>query len=92
MFIKRIEGPRTVTLPDGSTMTRADLPPVDTRRWVVSRKAAVVKAVASGLITRDEAKARYSLSEEELGSWEQAVRNHGKKALRATAVQKYRQP
>ena len=92
MFIKRLEGPRTVTLPDGSTMSRADLPPVDTRRWVASRKAAVVKAVACGLISRDEAKARYALSEEELKGWEDAVRNHGTKALRATSIQRYRQP
>lgn len=92
MFIKRIDGPRTVTLPDGSTMTRADLPPVDTKRWVANRKAAVVKAVACGLISRDEALARYELSEEELASWETAVRKHGKSALKATALQRYRQP
>ncbi|WP_212523213.1 DUF1153 domain-containing protein [Actibacterium sp. MT2.3-13A] len=92
MFIKRINGPRIVTLPDGSTMTRADLPPELTRRWVASRKAAVVKAVACGLITRDEAKARYALSEEELSSWENAIRHHGKEALKATTIQRYRQP
>ncbi|MCV2881126.1 DUF1153 domain-containing protein [Actibacterium sp. XHP0104] len=92
MFIKRIEGPRMVTLPDGSTMTRADLPPVDTRRWVANRKAAVVKAVAAGLITRDEALKRYALSEEEFESWQMAVARHGIKGLRATRVQDYRQP
>jgi hypothetical protein len=92
MFIKRVNGPRTVSLPDGSTMTRADLPPVDTERWVASRKAAVVKAVAAGLITREEAKARYALSEEELASWENAIIQHGKEALKATTLQRYRQP
>jgi hypothetical protein len=92
MFIKRVNGPRIVTLPDGSVMSRADLPPVDTRRWVASRKASVVKAVASGLISRDEAKARYALSEEELSGWEDAVRHYGKEALKATAIQRYRQP
>ena len=45
MFLKKVEGPRAVTLPDGSTMTRADLPPENTRRWVASRKAAVVRGV-----------------------------------------------
>ena len=59
MYLKKIDGPRAVTLPDGRIMTRADLPPADTRRWVASRKAAVVRGVASGLITRDEALARY---------------------------------
>jgi hypothetical protein len=92
MFIKRVNGPRIVTLPDGSVMSRADLPPVETRRWVASRKASVVKAVASGLISRDEAKTRYALSEEELSSWENAVRHHGKEALKATAIQRFRQP
>ena len=92
MFIKRIEGPRTVTLPDGSTMTRADLPPVDTKRWVASRKAAVVKAVLAGLITEVEALKRYDLSEEEFEGWKRAISRHGIKALKATAVRNYRQP
>jgi len=92
MFIKRIEGPRTVKLPDGTKMSRADLPPVDTKRWVASRKAAVVKAVVAGLITQDEAMARYALSEEEFLSWKKAIARHGLKALKATTVQTYRQP
>ncbi|TCP40951.1 DUF1153 domain-containing protein [Rhodovulum marinum] len=92
MFLKRIDGPRTVTLPDGTTMTRADLPPVDTRRWVASRKAAVVKAVAAGLISEAEARERYSLSEEELESWKRAVREHGVRGLKVTALKEFRQP
>ena len=55
MFLKKIDGPRAVTLPDGMVLTRADLPPAPTRRWVASRKALVVKAVEHGLITRAEA-------------------------------------
>ncbi len=81
-----------MTLPDGSVMTRADLPSADTRRWVASRKAAVLRAVLSGLITRKEALERYKLSEEEFTEWEQAVGNHGEAALKATALQRYRQP
>lgn len=92
MYLKRIDGPRAVTLPDGSTMTRADLPPVDTRRWVASRKAAVVKAVVAGLITEAEALARYELSQEEFDSWKQAILQHGPQALKTTTLQKYRQP
>ena len=91
MFLKRVNGPRTVTLPDGSSMSRADLPPVDTRRWVASRKAAVLKGVDSGLITAEEACRRYGLSEEELASWRNAMSQHGEQALKATAVQKFRQ-
>lgn len=92
MYLKKLDGPRAVTLPDGSVMTRADLPPPDTRRWVASRKAAVVRAVDNGLITQEEALARYALSEDEFQSWINAVRTHGVEALRVTALQKYRQP
>lgn len=91
MYLKKIDGPRAVPLPDGSHMSRADLPPVTTSRWVASRKAAVVKAIAAGLITRDMASEMYGLSEDELASWVLAIKSHGEKALRATALQKYRQ-
>lgn len=92
MFLKKVDGPRAVTLPDGSIMTRADLPPEKTRRWVASRKASVVRGVLYGLITQSEALERYSLSEEEFLSWVSAVANHGEEALKATALKKYRQP
>ena len=49
MYIRKTGGPRLVTLPDGTVMSRADLPPADTRRWVASRKAAVVRAVLARL-------------------------------------------
>ncbi len=92
MYLRKIDGPRSVRLPDGSMMTRADLPPPNTMRWVASRKAAVVKAVAAGLISRDEAMRLYGLSDEEFDGWLNAVARHGEAALRATALQKYRQP
>ncbi|MGO4907803.1 DUF1153 domain-containing protein [Pseudorhodobacter sp. W20_MBD10_FR17] len=91
MYLKKVDGPRQVTLPDGVVLNRADLPPVDTRRWVASRKAVVVKAVIYGLITESEALSRYSLSEEEFASWRSAVDAHGENALKVTALQKYRQ-
>ena len=49
-----------------------DLPPPNTRRWVVRRKAAVVTAVRTGRITLEEALHRYQLTEEEYRSWERA--------------------
>lgn len=91
MYLKRVDGPRSVTLPDGTVLTRADLPPAETRRWVASRKAVVVKAVIYGLIPQTEAQERYGLSDEEFGLWRQAVELHGEKALKVTAIQKYRQ-
>lgn len=92
MYLKKIDGPRAVKLPDGTMMTRADLPPANTRRWVASRKASVVKAVAHGLITESEALETYALSGEELAEWKSAVEKHGEAALKATALQRYRQP
>lgn len=92
MFLKRVEGPRQVTLPDGSRISRADLPAADTRRWVASRKALVVKAVIYGLIAESEALERYALSPEEFALWRQAVEKHGEKGLKVTAIQRYRQP
>lgn len=91
MYLKKIDGPRAITLPDGTVMTRADLPPADTRRWVASRKARVVQAVIYGLITLKEARERYALSEEEFDLWRRAVERHGEKGLKVTAIQKYRQ-
>ena len=90
MYLRKIEGPRAVRLPDGSHLTRADLPPADTRRWVARRKAAVVMGVASGLVTRSWAIEEYGLSDEEFDSWVSAISEHGVKALRATALQDYR--
>ena len=92
MYLKKVDGPRAVTLPDGTVMTRADLPDPRTRRWVASRKAAVVRAVESGLISRREALEIYALSGEELDGWTEAVARHGEAALKATALQRYRQP
>ena len=92
MYLKKVDGPRSVTLPDGSVMTRADLPDRGTRRWVASRKAAVVRAVEHGLIGRDQALEMYALSEEEYAEGANAVTLHGEAALRATALRQYRQP
>lgn len=91
MFVKKIDGPRTVTLPGGAILTVADLPPSSTR-WVASRKEIVVNAVQHGLIARDEALRRYGLSDEEFDSWCEAITTHGRRALKVTALQRFRQP
>lgn len=90
MYIRRVKGIYSITLPDGSVMTRADLPDADTSRWVASRKAAVANAVFYGLLDREEACRIYALSEEELDSWTRAVSEHGEQALKATALQRFR--
>jgi len=91
MYIRREKGPVYVVLPDGSKLTRSDLPPANTKRWVARRKAVVVAAVENGLLGPDEACNMYRLSDEELDMWRAAVQDHGAAALRVTAIQKYRQ-
>jgi Protein of unknown function (DUF1153) len=66
------------------------LPPADTQRWSPARKAAVVAAARAGLISREEACARYMLSDEELAAWEQALDQNGVPGLRSTRLQSYR--
>ncbi len=83
---------RVVRLADGSSLSLGDLPPPDTRRWVASRKALVVQAVRSGLLTHEQACARWSLSEEELQGWIDRMQRHGVGALKATAARRYGQP
>lgn len=69
---------------------RADLPPVDTVRWVASRKAAIVKAVDMGAISEDEVCRRYRLSVEELTHWRDSLAEHGKGALLVTKLKHFR--
>ena len=69
-----------------------ELPPANTKRWVVRRKAAVVAAVQGGKITLEEALRRYQLTEEEFRAWQRAYDAHGLPGLRATRLQQYRTP
>ena len=62
----------------------SDLPPPNTRRWVIRRKAEVVSAVRGGLLTLEEALNRYGLTEEEFESWRWAFDRHGMAGLRTT--------
>ena len=91
MLVKRNIGPVSVNLPDGSVMTRSELPSANTTRWVARRKATVVKAVAAGMITREEACNMYSLSIEEFDSWLASMAKFGRGGLRVTKLQKYKQ-
>ena len=66
------------------------LPPTDTKRWVIRRKAEVVAAVRAGIISLEDACARYTLSVEEFLSWQRLVDSHGLPGLRVTRLQDYR--
>ncbi len=76
--------------PSGQPLTLEDLPPPDTVRWVIRRKAELVAAIRGGLLSLEDACERYQLSEEELQSWANSIAKHGIRGLRSTRVQLYR--
>lgn len=78
--------PIAVMGPLGERLTLGSLPPTDTRRWVVWRKGEVVAAVNGGLLTIEEACARYDLSLEEFAAWQGAVDRSGMPGLRGTML------
>jgi len=73
-----------------STISIEDLPPADTVRWVTARKAIVVDAVRSGLISLEDACRRYALSVEEFVGWQSLLDQHGVAALRVTRAHQFR--
>lgn len=77
-------------LHDGTPASIDDLPPPDTKRWVIRRKAEVVAGVRSGLISLEDACRRYKLSIEEFLSWQRMIDSHGMRGLRVTRLQDYR--
>jgi hypothetical protein len=82
--------PDSVVGPLGEELSKVDLPPPETSRWVVRRKAQVVAAVNGGMLSVREACDRYDLTLEELASWQRAIDREGMPGLRATRVQHYR--
>ncbi len=83
-------GERYVIGPTGAPLTVDDLPPPQTERWVIRRKAEVVAAVRGGLLTFDDACERYNITSEEFLGWQKAIETHGMAGLRTTRIQSYR--
>lgn len=79
-----------VSVGRGGITSLNDLPPPNTKRWVIRRKAEVVAGVRSGIISLEEACERYTLSVEEFLSWQRLIDSHGVRGLRATRLQDYR--
>ncbi|AOH86582.1 hypothetical protein AWL63_06575 [Sphingomonas panacis] len=82
--------PDKVIGPLGEPLTLESLPPPETTRWVVRRKAEVVAAVNGGLMSVDEVCQRYNLTVEEFASWQRAIDRSGMPGLRVTRIQHYR--
>jgi hypothetical protein len=83
-------GEKYVIGPTGTPLTLDDLPPPNTERWVIRRKAEVVAAVRGGLLSLDDACNRYRLTSEEFLAWQQSIDRHGMQGLRTTRIQQYR--
>ena len=75
--------------PDGRRLGVADLPPPQTKRWVIRRKAEVVAAVRGGLLSLERACQLYNIDPEEFLTWQYCIDRYGFAALRATHVQSY---
>ena len=84
------KGERYVIGPTGAPLTLSDLPPPNTQRWVIRRKAEVVAAVRGGLLTLDDACDRYRLTSEEFLAWQKSIEQYGMQGLRTTRIQQYR--
>lgn len=82
-------GEQYVVGPTGTPLTLRDLPPVNTDRWVIRRKAEVVAAVRGGLISLDDALERYRITAEEFLAWQKAIDKWGMAGLRTTRIQHY---
>jgi hypothetical protein len=76
--------------PTGAPLTLRDLPPANTGRWVIRRKAEVVAAVRGGLLSLEDALERYRLTSEEFLAWQESIDRHGMAGLRTTRIQQYR--
>ena len=85
MYVKRPNKPIAVRLPNGELLSRSDLPPTDTVRWVARRKLTVVRAVLAGLVSREEVEELYRISAEEFEEWENASLKGGLEGLKVTA-------
>ena len=83
-------GEKYVIGPTGAPLTLADLPPANTQRWVIRRKAEVVAAVRGGLLSLEDALERYRLTSEEFLAWQRSIDRHGLAGLRTTRIQQYR--
>ena len=80
----------SITNSGQNQMILKQLPPIDTKRWVISRKAAVVTAVKNGAITLDDVCWLYDISVEEFLTWQEMIEKHGIQGLRVTKLRDFR--
>jgi hypothetical protein len=74
--------------PCGDVLTRRELPPTFRLRWTARRKAEVVIAVETGILSLNEACARYLISPEEFFTWKNDYARQGMESLRCNALKR----
>ena len=87
---KQTSRPNPIIEQVGEPLTMDDLPPPNIRRWIAQRKAQVVNAVQTGLLSLDEACERYGIPIDEFLSWQRLFDEHGLEGLRSTRLKEYR--
>lgn len=87
---EQTSGPNPIIEQAREPLTMENLPPPNIRRWITRRKAEVVAAVRTGLLSLDEACVRYGITIEEFLSWQRLLDEHGLQGLRATRLKEYR--
>ncbi len=65
-------------------VTKGDLPPAGTTRWVANKKLQVLGAIRSGMLSRAEARERYALADSELERWIASEEKGGVEGLKCT--------
>ena len=82
--------PKYIVGPEGSPLTLADLPQPGMVRWVMRWKAEIVSAVSGGLLSLEEACARYRLTADEFLAWRSTIEERGQRGLSLVGMQNHR--
>jgi hypothetical protein len=76
--------------PCGDVLTRREMPQNFRLRWTARRKAEVVIAVETGILSLNEACERYIISPEEFFTWKNDYAHEGMESLRCNALKRQR--
>lgn len=90
MVEERDSRPVSVIGQSGRPITLEALPIGNSGRWIARRKAELVAAIVGGLLSFEEARARYALTVEELASWQRQLERGGVPGLRASELRRRR--
>ena len=77
--------------PCGDVLTRREMPQNFRLRWTARRKAEVVIAVETGILSLNEACERYIISPEEFFVWKNDYARQGMESLRCSALKRQRE-